>query len=153
MQENHLYSTDILIDGALHNLLPPIAIKNRTPVHWTLSERMEYYHVPGVSLAVIDNGQIVWTGGFGVKKAGIVDPVNAYTLFQAASISKPIAATAILRLVETGKISLDEDINNYLRSWKIPENSFTVQEKVTLRRILSHSAGLTVHGFPGYIPG
>ena len=153
MKDSHLYSSDIRIDRVLHGLRPLIAIKDMPPVRWNLSERMEYYHVPGASLAIIDSGQIVWTGGFGVKKSGTADPVNTSTLFQAASISKPIAATAVLRLVDAGKISLDEDVNNYLKSWKIPENNYTVQDKVTLRRILSHSAGLTVHGFPGYSPG
>jgi len=153
MKDSHLYSSDIRIDRVLHGLRPLIAIKDMPPVRWNLSERMEYYHVPGASLAIIDSGQIVWTGGFGVKKSGTADPVNTSTLFQAASISKPIAATAVLRLVDAGKISLDEDVNNYLKSWKIPENNYTVQDKVTLRRILSHCAGLTVHGFPGYSPG
>jgi CubicO group peptidase (beta-lactamase class C family) len=142
--------TDNHIDRVIHALRSPIAIKGKTTVHWTLSERMEYYHVPGVSLAIIDQGQVAWAGGFGVKKAGTADLVQESTLFQAASISKPVTATAILRLVESGDVSLDEDVNKYLRSWKIPENIYTVQEKVTLRRILSHSAGLTVHGFAGY---
>jgi CubicO group peptidase (beta-lactamase class C family) len=73
-------------------------------------------------------------------------------MFQAASISKPVAATAMLRLVEEGKLNLDQDVNAYLTSWKVPENQFTAQHKVTLRRLASHSAGLTVHGFPGYKP-
>ena len=71
------------------------------------------------------------------------------TLFQAGSISKPVAATAALYLVEQGKLSLDEDVNQKLKTWKVPENEFTKTEKVTLRRLMSHTAGLTVHGFPG----
>jgi len=141
------------IDNVTHGLRPPIAIKGKPAVRWTLTERMEYYHVPGVSIAIIDNGQVVWAGGFGVKQAGTTDSVKASTLFQAASISKPITASAALQLVGAEKLSLDEDVNSYLKSWKVPENSFTAQEKVTLRRILSHSAGLTVHGFPGYSSG
>ena len=77
-------------------------------------------------------------------------PVTPDTLFQAASISKPVAALAALRLVQDGKLNLDEDVNIKLRTWKVPDNAFTVKEKVTVRRILSHSAGLTVHGFAGY---
>jgi CubicO group peptidase (beta-lactamase class C family) len=76
--------------------------------------------------------------------------VNADTLFQAASISKPVSALAILRLVESGKLQLDQDVNEVLKSWKIPSNGFTSDMKVTLRRMLSHTAGLTVHGFRGY---
>src|ERR1043166_84851 len=74
-------------------------------------------------------------------------------MFQAASISKHVAAMVALHLVDEGKLSLDEDVNRKLRSWKVPENEFTKTEKVTLRRLLNHSAGLTVHGFPGYEAG
>src|SRR6201987_4852087 len=56
----------------------------------------------------------------------------------------------MLALVQEGKLSLDEDVNQKLKSWKVPENEFTREQKVTLRRLMSHSAGLTVHGFPGY---
>jgi len=79
--------------------------------------------------------------------------VDTETLFQAGSISKPVAVTGAMKLIERGKLSLDEDVNVKLKSWKVPENEFTRQEKVTLRRIMSHSAGLTVHGFPGYPEG
>ena len=72
------------------------------------------------------------------------------TLFQAGSISKPVAALGALRLVEQGKLALDEDVNARLTTWKVPENEFTREKKVTLRGLLSHTAGLTVHGFPGY---
>lgn len=150
MQESLIYSEDIRINRVLHGLRPPIAIKGRPAVRGNITERMEALHVPGVSIVVIHGGQIVWAGGFGLKNAGTTDSVTTSTLFQVASISKPVAASAALQLMEAGKISLDEDVNNYLKSWKIPENSFTVKEKVTLRRILSHSAGLTVSGFVGY---
>ncbi len=111
---------------------------------------MEALHVPGVSIAIIDGWQVAWAGGFGVKEAGRADRVTTSTLFQVASISKPVVASAALRLVEAGKLSLDEDVSSYLKSWRVPGSSFTVLEKVTLRRILSHSAGLTVQGFAGY---
>jgi CubicO group peptidase (beta-lactamase class C family) len=77
-------------------------------------------------------------------------PVTADTLFQAASISKPVAALAALKLVQSGKLDLDADVNRYLKSWRVAENSFTAEKKVTLRGLLTHTAGLTVHGFPGY---
>jgi CubicO group peptidase (beta-lactamase class C family) len=111
---------------------------------------MEIYKVPGLSIAVVDNFKIVWAKGYGVTEAGGNLPVTNATLFQAGSISKPVAATGTLYLVEHGKLSLDEDVNRKLVSWKVPENEFTKEQKVTLRRLLSHSAGLTVHGFPGY---
>jgi CubicO group peptidase (beta-lactamase class C family) len=114
---------------------------------------MAHYHVPGLSVAVIDSGRIAWAAGFGVKEAGSNDSVNSETLFQAGSISKPTSALAVMRLVQEGRLDLDEDVNRKLKSWKVPENRFTRTEKVTLRRILSHTAGLTVHGFPGYEVG
>jgi len=141
---------DVRIDHVLGGLRPPIAIKGRPPVRWTLAERMQTLHVPGISIAIIDNGRLTWAGAFGVKQAGSIDSVTISTLFQAQSISKPVSATATLRLVESGKFSLDEVVNVYLKSWKVPENGFTKQVKVTLRRILSHSAGLTIGGFGGY---
>src|SRR5579872_5590451 len=118
-----------------------------------VAEGMEKYHVPGVSIAVIEHGAISWAQGYGVAEAGSTKPVTADTMFQAASISKPVASTATLRLVQRGKLSLDTDVNEYLKSWKVPDNEFTTEKKVTLRRIMSHSAGLTVHGFPGYAAG
>lgn len=111
---------------------------------------MDTYKIPGLSVAVVDNYKIVWAKGFGVTEYGGSTPVTARTLFQAGSISKPVAAVGAMWLVEHGKLSLDEDVNKKLKTWKIPENEFTKDQKVTLRRLMSHSAGLTVHGFPGY---
>ncbi|HEX5073118.1 MAG TPA: serine hydrolase domain-containing protein [Gemmatimonadaceae bacterium] len=138
------------ISRVLAGLRPPVEIEGKPNQRWTLAERMTNYKVPGVSIAVIEGGRIAWARGFGVKEAGKSDPVTPTTLFQAASISKPVAATAMLRLVERGTLNLDTNVNKYLKSWKVPDNKFTTTEKVTLRRIVSHTAGLTVHGFPGY---
>ncbi len=80
-------------------------------------------------------------------------PVTPDTLFQAASISKPVAAVAVLRLVDQGKLNLDTDVNQYLKSWKLPANEFTTKTKVTIRQLLTHTAGLTGHGFAGYAAG
>jgi CubicO group peptidase (beta-lactamase class C family) len=120
------------------------------PVRLNLKKLMQLFKVPGLSLAVIDNFQIVWAKAYGVVEAGSTTPVTTRTLFQAGSISKPVAASGALYLVEQGKLLLDEDVNQKLRTWKVPESEFTKNEKVTLRRLMSHSAGLTVHGFPGY---
>ncbi|CAM3181383.1 serine hydrolase [Corallococcus soli] len=116
----------------------------------SLQRWMELYKIPGVSIAVFEKNALVWAKGYGVKQVGGTDPVMPDTLFQAASISKPVSALAALHYVEAGKWSLDANINDKLVSWKLPENDFTTKEKVTLRRLLSHSAGTTVHGFPGY---
>jgi CubicO group peptidase (beta-lactamase class C family) len=133
-----------------NGLLPAVLIKGQPAPTMTIADRMKHYKVPGVSIAFIDQGQVAWTRAYGFADVAAKKPVTAETLFQAASISKPAAALAALRLVQEGKLSLDEDVNVKLRSWKVPENEFTKEQKVTLRRIVSHSAGLTVHGFPGY---
>ena len=124
--------------------------ENEPPLRLDLQKLMQLYKVPGLSVAVIDNFQIVWAKAYGVIEPGSTTPVTPRTLFQAGSISKPVAATGALYLVEQGKLSLDEDVNRKLKTWKVPENEFTKNEKVTLRRLMSHTAGLTVHGFPGY---
>jgi len=124
--------------------------ENEPPLRLELKKLMELYKVPGLSIAVIDNFQIAWAKCYGVIEAGSTTPVTPRTLFQAGSISKPVAATGALYLVEQGKLSLDENVNQKLKTWQVPEDEFTKNEKVTLRRLMSHSAGLTVHGFPGY---
>lgn len=134
-------------------LLPPVLVRGEPISGMKLADRMAFYKVPGVSIAVIDHGRIEWARGFGLADIESKRPVTPETRFQAASISKSVAATAALHEVEKGKIELDRNVNDYLRSWKVPENAFTRDQKVTLRDILSHSAGFTVHGFPGYEPG
>jgi CubicO group peptidase (beta-lactamase class C family) len=137
------------IERIAHGLLPFVRVKGAPPHIMTLAERMERYKVPGVSIAVIHDSRIDWARGFGVARVDGA-PVTPPTLFQAGSISKPVAAMGALKMVEQGRLSLDADVNRYLTSWRIPENEFTRDKKVTLRALLTHSAGLTVHGFPGY---
>jgi CubicO group peptidase (beta-lactamase class C family) len=137
----------------LAGLRPTVEAVGRPPVRWTLAERLAHYRVPGASVAVIAGGRVAWARGVGVKSAGAAgaaDSVTPATLFQAASISKPVTATAALRLVDQGTLALDADANRYLRTWKVPAGPLTASQKVTVRRLLSHTAGLTVHGFPGY---
>ncbi len=136
-----------------HGLLPAIVLTGHPRPSWSIPQRIARYKVPGLSLAVINDGKIEWAKGYGVRRAGTTDSVTVFTLFQAASISKPVAAAGALRLVQEGHLDLDEDVNSRLRSWKVPDNEHTVEEPVTLRRLLSHSAGVTVHGFPGYTKG
>ena len=111
---------------------------------------MEGHGIPGVSLAIIENGKIIKTTGYGFTDKSKATAVTTNTLFQAGSVSKPVAALAALRLVEADKLTLDDNVNQFLKAWQVPENQFTKDQKVTLRRVLSHSAGLTGHGFPGY---
>jgi CubicO group peptidase (beta-lactamase class C family) len=114
---------------------------------------MELFKVPGLSVAVFDNFRVVWRKSYGVREAGTAPPVTLDTTFQAGSVSKPVAALAAMRFVQDGRLNLDTNVNDALLSWKVPDNAFTAREKVTLRRLLSHSAGLNVHGFPGYAVG
>jgi CubicO group peptidase (beta-lactamase class C family) len=130
--------------------LPPVTIPGQEPQKLSLQRWMELYRIPGLSVAVFEKNTLVWARTYGVKQAGGTEPVAIDTLFQAASISKPVTALAALHHAEQRKWSLDANINDTLVSWKVPDNGFTKEQKVTLRRILSHTAGLTVHGFPGY---
>jgi CubicO group peptidase (beta-lactamase class C family) len=134
----------------IRDRIPPATLVRGEPIATAkLADRMAALHVPGVSIAVIHDGKIEWARGFGVTSIG-GPPVTPDTLFQAASISKPVAAMAVLRLVQSGKLSLDANVNDYLKTWKLPASSFTGQIKVTIRELLTHTAGLTVHGFAGY---
>jgi len=149
-QTTHQESEEARIERVLSGLRAPIAIKGQPAERWTLSDGMAQSHLPGISIAVIDNDQIAWARGFGVKEAGTTDPVTTSTLFQAQSISKAVTATATLVLVNSRRLSLDESPNAYLKSWKLPYNDYQARENVTLRRILSHSSGLNVGSFGGY---
>jgi len=147
-----------LIDKIENNLLPAMIIEGDSLKTYNINERMEHYNIPGVSIAFINDGEVKWARGYGYLSAESTQQVNENTLFQAASVSKPVAAMAALHLVEDGKLGLDDDVNIHLKGWKVEESDFTTVDKVSLRRILSHSAGLTVHGFGGYsstdtIPG
>ena len=137
------------IQHVTSGLIGGIVIKGEEHSTHTLADRMKELNVPGVSVAVIHNGKIEWARGFGVRSIG-GPPVNPETMFQAGSISKPLAALACLRLVQQGKLSLDTDVNTYLTSWKFPSDPVAQGKPITLRELLTHTGGTTVHGFPGY---
>lgn len=115
--------------------------------------QMRARRIPGLSIAIIDAGKIAKAKGYGFADEGRVAPVTSSTLFQAASISKAVTAVAALRLAGQGKLPLDLDVNTILKTWKVPENRYSREKPVTVREILSHSAGFTVHGFAGYEAG
>jgi CubicO group peptidase (beta-lactamase class C family) len=142
-------STEDRIRRVQEGMVPLVLVQGESPVLPSLAQRLTELKVPAISIAVIHKGRIEWAKGYGVSRAG-GPPVTSDTLFQAASISKPVFALAVLHLVDEGKLKLDANVNDYLKDWKVPDNEFTADKKVTLRGILSHSAGLTVHGFPGY---
>lgn len=134
--------------------LPPYAVDRRArPAPVRLADRMAYWGVPGLSVAVVAPGEPVWTGAHGVADAAGGRPVTADTVFQAASISKPVTALGVLRLVAEGRLDLDADVNSYLRTWQVRAAAGDWRPRVTLRQLLSHTAGTTVHGFPGYRRG
>ncbi|KOF01599.1 beta-lactamase [Roseivirga seohaensis subsp. aquiponti] len=116
----------------------------------TLESRMEELNIPGVSITVFDNNQILWSKGYGLKNKETGEKVNENTVFQAASISKPVASVAAFKLIENHKLTLDENVNLKLKRWQVPDNEFTEKEKVTLSRIMSHTSGLGTSGFQGY---
>ena len=141
--------TERRISHIINELQPLGSVRDRLSPKATLTERMSHYQTPGVSIAIINDYQVEWVKGFGVKEWGKAAPISTQTLFQAASISKMVFAVAVMTLVEQGKLDLDRDINDYLQSSKVPSNG-EWQPIVNLHQILSHSAGFTVSGFPGY---
>ncbi|MEJ2538495.1 MAG: serine hydrolase [Gemmatimonadota bacterium] len=130
--------------------MPAIRIEGEAPVAWVLEDRMAYYKVPGISVAVLQDGELLWARGWGSRDVEAGEPVTTETLFQAASMSKPVAALVALSLVEEGRLELDAPVNRFLTRWRLPENEFTADSSVTLRHLLTHSGGTTVWGFPGY---
>lgn len=133
----------------LDDLRPETPFRPRNGVPKSLANVMQRRAVPGVSIAIVDHCEVVWESGFGVRSADRPDEVNASTLFQAGSISKAVFAMAVMRLVEEGTLDLDEDVNAYLTSWRVPSNGEWTP-RITLRQLLSHTAATKVHGFPGY---
>ena len=118
----------------------------------TLVERMAECRTNAISIALIDNFEICEVYTHGVKRRGKAEKVTSDTLFQAASISKPVFAVAVMRLVERGTLDLDTDISEYLIGYEVPTYD-NEKHKITLRQILSHNAGLNLHGFEGYQHG
>jgi CubicO group peptidase (beta-lactamase class C family) len=137
-------------EGAENGLIPRIILAGEAGRTYNLLDRMKQFNVPGVSAALFNDHEIIWARGFGSANSARYSPVDRRTRFQAASISKSVTALAVLRLVEDKHLDLDRDVNDYLKSWKVPDSPFLQVEKVTIRRLLSHTAGLNVGGFAGY---
>jgi CubicO group peptidase (beta-lactamase class C family) len=138
------------VERVEQRLMPRVVIRGEPPVTRSLSDRMAHYRIPAVSIAVMNGGKIEWARAWGLADIAAKRAATPATLFQAASISKPVAATAALVLAQRGALDLDADINRYLKSWKLPPSEALAADSVTARRLMTHSAGLTVHGFPGY---
>lgn len=126
----------------------------RSAATTTIEAALARHRVPGCAVAVIAAGRVAWARGYGATVRGGAEamPVGTDTIFQACSISKAVAATAALRLVQDGRLDLDADVNDSLTSWQLPANDGW-QPRVTLRHLLSHTAGLTYCWYPGYRRG
>lgn len=134
-----------------NNLIPYVPVKGFKG--WNIIDRMNYYKVPGLSIAIINDYKIDWVKGYGWADTSKKIPVTPETMFSAGSISKLLLAATALKLVEQKKIALDSPINNYLTSWKITENDYTQKIPITLRMLLSHKAGTTQASYFGFTPG
>lgn len=118
----------------------------------TIPEMMKQDNIPGLSIAFVDNGQIAWTKHYGYANLEDSIPISSETVFTGASLSKPVTAIAALHLVEKGLLNLDEDVNLKLKEWKIPETKLNKNEKVTLRRLIGHNAGIKNDLWSSYLP-
>jgi CubicO group peptidase (beta-lactamase class C family) len=133
--------------GRVENgLLSRAVLKGETGKRASIAERMAYHGIPGMSMAVIEDGKLVGARAYGLRGRETGGPVTPDTLFQAASVSKPVTAFGVILLAQQGRLDLDGDVRQWLKSW-------TPGEAITLRQLLSHTAGLTVSGFGGYTPG
>ena len=128
-------------------------VQTGTNDRWNLMKRMKQYGINGVSIAVVHNYKIEWARGYGFADISEKRPVTVSTLFQAASISKSLNSLGVLKLVQEKRLDLDADINKYLVSWKFPYDDKSNNKKITIANLLSHTGGLTIHGFPGYSGG
>ncbi|MEI2430086.1 serine hydrolase domain-containing protein [Lysobacter yananisis] len=134
-------------------LRPSVVAAGEAVPRWTLQQRMAHHKVPGVAIALVQDGQPVYAVGYGVRAAGSAEAIDADTLFSVGSVSKMITAATTLRLVAQGRLDLDRDVGGYLKSWRIPPAPAIADPRVTLRMLLSHTSGLNVHGFEDYQPG
>lgn len=131
-----------------HNLASWVEIEN-TP-KWNLQERMNFYKIKGLSIAVIKDYKLEWAKGYGWADSAENRHVTPSTLFQAASMSKSLNGLGMLKLTQDNKIDLYTDINNYLRSWKFPYDSVSGGRKISIMNLLSHTGGINISGFDGY---
>lgn len=145
------------VDGPLAALahgLRPTQLKAGEPLPgWSLEQRMAHYKVPGVAIAVLKDGVVVQAAGFGVREAGTRDMVDADTTFSVGSVSKILTAAVTLRLAADGTLDIDRDVASYLKSWRVPDAAGIDNAPITLRMLMSHTAGLSIHGFEDYQPG
>ncbi|MEM6376795.1 MAG: serine hydrolase domain-containing protein [Bacteroidota bacterium] len=130
-------------------LVPSIQVTSE-PRYFSIEDRMEHYAVPGMSIAIVKDGKIVFHKGYGYARLADSVRVDEQTIFQSGSIAKSITAFAVIRLIEKGVLDLDENVETYLKTWSLPENPFTKETPVTLRMLLSHTAGVNNNNHKGF---
>ncbi|HJV79185.1 MAG TPA: serine hydrolase domain-containing protein [Paludibacter sp.] len=152
-QNKNTYSKEVQdkIKQVENNLVPWAMAQDSQK--FSLEERMVRYKIPGLSIAVIKDYKIEWVKAYGWADISEHRAVTTKTLFQAASLSKSLNGVGVLKLVQDKKLDLNADINNYLTTWKFPYDSLSHNKKITTANLLSHTAGLTIHGFKGYAKG
>jgi CubicO group peptidase (beta-lactamase class C family) len=132
------------------NLMPWIQKTDSAWVRYSMEERLAFYKVPSLSIAVINDYEVEWTKAYGFSDLAERHWASDSTIYQAASLSKSLHSFCVHLLAQDGKLPLDEDIRPYLKSWKIPENSYSKGQKITIQHLLSHTAGFNKHGFENY---
>lgn len=147
-----LFAQQQKVEHNLRNYSPIIFADSANPT-FSIYDRMKFHKVPSVSVAVINNGKVEWAAAYGLADVTEKRAATINTLYQCASISKSLNAFFIMKLVQDKKLSLDTDIRQYLKTWTFPDNEFSKGKSITLRSLLSHTAGLSTHGFRGYEKG
>ena len=145
--------TEKRIKAVENGLLEAVSIKGLKTHTKSLSEQMQYYRVPGVSIAVLDDYGLSWSRGYGNKQRGVVDPVSPDTLFQAGTLSQVLTAAGVLQGAEKGLFDLDGDITGYLKDWSPGTQSGARSGRVTPMGLLLHTAGISDQSFSGYTEG
>ncbi len=135
----------------VENGLPSgVIFSDGTEIKYNIKDRMKFYKVPSVSIAVINNGKIEWAKSYGYADIQQKRVADVNTIYQAASISKSLNAMCVMKLYEQGKLSLNKNIRSYLKTWTFPDNEYSRGKLITIANLLGHTAGLGTEGFSGY---
>lgn len=131
----------------------PVVFENDAVATFSVLDRLSFYKVPGLSFALIDNGKVAWSNGYGNLSSSSDKPVTRNTVFQAASLAKPVTAFALMRMHDKGKIDINRPINAYLRSYQLAGTQPGAEKLITFENLLNHSSGLSAGGYMGYVQG
>lgn len=146
--QSKLFQKLILLFCAMALLLPcavsaPSSSSMPPALDKEIALLLKKYGIPGASLAVVSNGKILWEKTYGYADMETKRPVTPDTLFQAASLTKTLTSTAVLKTLAAHHIPLNAPVNNYLKRWKIPENAYTKKHAVTILTLLNHTAAIS----------